>query len=461
LAQQDNDFSKGSVLGHIIRLAVPMTMAQVINVLYNIVDRIYIGRIQENATQALTGMGVCFPIITLIIAFANLIGTGGAPLFSIERGKGDREEADYILGNSATMLIIFGVSLTVFFLLVKRPLLFLLGASEQTFPYANEYLSVYLMGSLFVMLSLGLNSFINAQGFGVIGMLTVAIGAVLNVILDPIFIFTWNMGVKGAALATVISQFAATIWTVRFLTGKKTIHRIEKRCMRVQAARVKKIVTLGLSGFTMAVTNSAVQMVCNASLQTYGGDIYVGTMTVINSVREVVELPVRAIMSSVQPVMSFNYGAKAYGRVKEAIRDIACIEMLFTCVMWAILSLFPEFFIRIFNQDAALIQAAVPAMHIYFFGFFMMTFQYAGQSTFTSLGKSKYAVFFSIFRKGIVVIPLTLLLPGVFGFGVNGIFLAEPISNFVGGIACFATMYFTVYRKLDIWEKEKKVSSNI
>ena len=444
----ENDFSRGSVLSHMIRLAAPMTLAQLINVLYNIVDRIYIGRIPEHATLALTGLGICFPVLTLIIAFANLVGGGGAPLFSIARGQKDMEEAERILGNCTTLLVLFGVTLTIMMFLFKRPLLYLLGASDATFPYANAYLSVYLVGSTFVTVSLGLNNFINAQGFGTTGMLTVAIGAVLNLILDPIFIFAMNMGVQGAALATVISQFAAAAWTVRFLTGKRTLLRIRKSCRACEGQRVRRILSLGLAGFTMAVTNSAVQMTCNAGLKVHGGDIYVGVMTVINSIREVVELPVRGLTNSAQPIMSFNYGAGEYERVKKAICYTAVIQLVYTFSMWGLLELFPEFFIRIFNQDAKLIQVGVPSMHIYFWGFFMMTFQYAGQAAFTALGRSRKAVFFSVFRKGIVVIPLTLILPGLFGLGVNGIFLAEPISNFLGGTACFLTMYLTLYRKL-------------
>lgn len=450
--QQEHDFSKGSVLSHMMRLAVPMTAAQLINVLYNIVDRIYIGRIPEHATRALTGLGVCFPIITIVIAFANLVGSGGAPLFSIERGKGKDEEAERILGNSFTLLVCFGLALTVVVLLAKRPLLYLLGASDVTFPYADSYLSVYMLGSVFVTVSLGLNNFINAQGFGGMGMLTVAIGAVLNVLLDPLFIFSMGMGVQGAALATVLSQLAAAIWTVRFLTGKRTLLRIRRKCLACQARRVKQILGLGLSGFTMAVTNSAVQMVCNASLQAYGGDIYIGVMTVINSIRELVERPIMGVNFSAQPILSFNYGAQKYDRVKATIRYLASIQLVLTFSMWGMLSAFPGFFIRIFNNDPALVQAGIPSMHLYFFGFFMMTFQYAGQSVFMALGKAKKAMFFSVFRKGIVVIPLTLLLPRLFGLGVNGVFLAEPISNFVGGAACSLTMYLTLYRKLE--EKE-------
>lgn len=446
--QSTSDFSKGSIPSNIIRLAVPMTLAQLVNVLYNIVDRIYIGRIGADATNALTGLGVCFPIITIVIAFANLIGTGGSPLFSIQRGAGNDDEAEAILGNCLTLLLCFGASLTVIGLLLRRPLLLALGASETTLPYSMSYITIYLIGNIFVMLSLGLNSFINAQGFARTGMLTVIIGAVLNLILDPIFIFLLDMGVRGAAYATVLSQFAAAMWTLRFLTGPRTLLHLKRKNLRLQAKRVKKILSLGLAGFTMSVTNSLVQIVCNSSLQFYGGDLYVGVMTVINSVREIIMLPINGISSSAQPVMSFNYGARLHSRVKQSIRFTSAILILYSLAVWGMVSAFPHFFIHIFNTDPALTTAGVPSMHLYFFGFFLMALQFSGQSVFTALGKSRYAIFFSIFRKGIVVIPLTLLLPHIAGLGVNGVFIAEPISNLVGGCACFTTMYLTVYRKL-------------
>lgn len=444
----NKDFSKGSVLSNMIQLAVPMTLAQLINVLYNIVDRIYIGRIPENATLSLTGLGVCFPIITMVIAFANLIGMGGAPLFSIERGKGNEEEAGKIMGNCFTLLILLGITLTILGFVFKTPLLWALGASKDTMPYADGYLSIYLCGSIFVMISLGLNSFINAQGFAGYGMATVAIGAILNLILDPIFIFVMHMGVKGAALATILSQFVAAMWTFRFLTGKKTIIRLQKEAMRLRFSRVKQIVTLGMAGFTMSITNSLVQMVNNASLQTWGGDIYVAVITVINSVREVIQMPVNGFSNAAQPIMSFNYGAKEYKRVKETIKYNTMILLFYTLAAWGLVSAFPEFCISVFNKDAELLAVGVPSMHIYFFGFFMMAFQFAGQAVFQALGYAKYAIFFSIFRKVVIVIPLILILPGVGGLGVQGVFLAEPISNFIGGAACFITMLLTVYKKL-------------
>ena len=438
------DFTRGSVLSNIIRLAIPMTFAQLINVLYNIVDRIYIGRIPEHATLSLTGLGVCFPLITIVIAFANLVGMGGAPLFSIERGRGHEKEAERILGNSFALLLILGISLTVLGYIFKTPLLWLLGASSQTIGYAQGYMNIYLIGSTFVMISLGLNSFINAQGFGNMGMATVAIGAVMNLILDPVFIFVMHMGVQGAALATIISQFAAACWTFRFLTGKRTIIRLRKRAMKLAADRVRRILVLGLAGFTMSLTNSLVQMVNNAALQTWGGDIYVAVITVINSIREVVQMPIQGITNSAQPVMSFNYGAGRYDRVRECIRIMAFMGIIYLLAIWGLISLFPEFWIRIFNHDPDLIRAGVPAMHIYFFGYVFMGLQFSGQAVFQALGYARYAIFFSIFRKVVIVIPLILLLPGL-GFGAHGVFMAEPISNLVGGGACIITMLRTVY----------------
>ena len=441
------DFSQGSVRRNIVRLAVPMTLAQLINVLYNIVDRIYIGHIEEGNVLALTGVGVCLPVITMIIAFANLVGMGGGPLFSIERGKGEEQEAEYILGNSFVLLILFGIALTAVGLVIKRPLLYLLGASDQTYPYAGSYMTIYLFGTIFVLVSLGLNSFINAQGFGRTAMVTVALGAGLNVLLDPLFIFVFGLGVRGAAIATVISQFAAAVWTLRFLLGKRAVIRLRRDRLGLEVKRVFRIMGLGVSGFTMSVTNSLVQMVCNSTLQQFGGDLYVGVMTIVNSVREVTVMPVSGISSGAQPVMGYNYGAGRYDRVRQSIRFMSFTTILYTLIAWLAVFLFPEIFLGIFSSDPSVIQAGTGCLHIYYFGFFMMALQFCGQTTFTGLGFSGRAVFFSIFRKVVIVVPLTLLLPYVGGLGVKGVFWAEPISNFIGGGACFLTMYLTVYRR--------------
>lgn len=443
-----NDFSKGSVIGTILRLAGPMTFAQLINLLYNIIDRMYIGHLPENSTLALTGLGLTFPIVMLVSAFTRLFGMGGAPLFSIARGKQDEERAGLILGNAFCMLLLSGIVLTIAGLLIKKPLLYAFGASDQTFPYADSYLSIYLVGSIFVMISLGMNSFINAQGFAKKGMMTVMIGAVLNIILDPIFIFVFDMGVQGAALATILSQGVSAVWVLHFLVSKQAIIPLTKEHMKLQLPLVKEITSLGTAGFIMAFTNSAVSVVCNASLQAFGGDIYVGIMTVINSNREVITMPISGITSASEPVMGFNYGAKKYDRVKTAIKFTATAGIIYTTLVWILLLVFPRSFIHFFNSNAQLIELGVPAMTIYFFGFFMMSFQFGGQTTFTALGYSKHAIFFSLFRKAIIVIPLTLLLPHIGNLGVHGVFLAEPISNFIGGAACFITMLRTVWPKL-------------
>ena len=450
-----NDFSKGSVVKNIVSLGLPMTLAQLINILYNIVDRMYIGRIPEHATLSLTGLGLSMPIITVVIAFANLFGMGGAPLCSIARGKGDTKGAEKIVGNAFTMLLCTGLLLTIIGLLFKKPLLYAFGASDATFPFADSYLSIYLLGSVFVTVSLGMNSYINAQGFARVGMVTTLIGAVLNIILDPFFIFTLGMGIQGAAIATVISQFASAAWTVRFLTSPKAILRIRVSCMRPCGKTIRDITTLGLSNFMMAITNSIVQVVCNATLSIYGGDLYVGVMTVINSIREIVSMPVSGVTNGSQPVISFNYGADKYDRIKTAIRCMAVSCIVYTTAIWGILHLFPVFFIHIFNTQADLVEAAVPSMQIYYFGFFMMSLQFSGQTVFQALGKAKYAIFFSVLRKVVIVAPLTILLPRWITPAVNGVFLAEPISNFIGGTACFVTMLIVVRKELKMAEQKE------
>ena len=448
MEKQENDFSKGSVMANILRLAVPMTLAQLINVLYNIVDRIYIGMIPENATLSLTGLGLCLPIISMVGAFANLFGMGGAPLCSIERGRGNIKEAEAIMGNSFVLMVLVGVILTVLGLAVKRPMLYLFGASDATIGYADAYITIYLLGNVFVMMGLGMNSFINSQGFGTIGMMTVLLGAIANILLDPLFIFVFHMGVQGAALATIISQFLSAMWILAFLTGKKALLRLKPSPMRLSRKRILDITGLGMSGFTMSITNSSVQVMYNALLQSYGGDLYVGVMTVINSVREVISMPVQGVTQSAQPILGYNYGAGEYGRVKKGIVFTSVVSIVYTFLIWSAVHGFPEFFIRIFNREGDLVEAGIPAMRVYFFGFFMMSLQFAGQAVFVGLGKAKRAVFFSIFRKVIIVIPLMILLPVLFGLGTTGVLMAEPISNFIGGIACFATMLVTVWPEL-------------
>lgn len=443
-----NDFSQGSVARNIINLALPMTLAQLINVLYNVVDRMYIGHIPDASSLAITGLGLTFPIITTITAFTNLFGMGGAPLCSIARGRGDVEQAETIMCNSFLLLVLTGGILTVLFQCFKDPILWLFGASADTFPYAHAYITIYLWGSIFVMIGLGMNSFINSQGFARIGMMTVLLGAIVNIILDPLFIFVFHMGVRGAALATVISQFLSALWVLRFLTSSKAILHLRLNRMKLQPKLILRITGLGLSSFVMSATNGLVQIACNKVLFLHGGDMYVGIMTVINSIREVVTMPVLGMTNAAQPVLGYNYGAGKFDRVKESIRFMSITCIVYTTVIWLCLHFFPEPFIHLFNSESELIALGVPAMNIYFFGFFMMSLQFSGQSVFTGLGKSKQAVFFSLLRKAIIVVPLTIFLPQVFDLGVYGVFLAEPISNFIGGAACFITMMMTVWRKM-------------
>jgi putative MATE family efflux protein len=397
---------------------------------------------------ALTGVGLTFPVVTLIMAFMALFGNGGVPLFSIARGAKDEEEAGKILGNSFALLLVSGILLTVAGYVFCKPILFSFGASEESYVYAKQYLDIYLIGTIFSMSATGLNGYINAQGFPKIGMLSVIIGAVINIILDPIFIFACNMGVAGAALATIISQFISALWVLRFLFGKRAIVPLKIKNIRISLERTKEIFKLGTSNFIMHGTNCLVQVACNSTLQSYGGDLYVGIMTVVNSVREIFILPINGIVSGSQPVISFNYGAKDNERVKSGIRFNTFIGSAYTMIAWIFILIAPGFWFGIFSDDIMMMNAGIGMLKIYFFGFVFMALQFAGQSTFQSLGDAKHAIFFSLLRKAIIVVPLALILPKV-GFGVKGVFLAEPISNVIGGIACYTTMRLTIYRSLN------------
>lgn len=443
------DFGTGKIWRHILAQALPLTLAQLVQILYNLIDRIYIGHLPGDAQgMALTGIGITFPVITLIAAFTNLFASGGAPLCAIARGKKDEKRAADIMGNTLSMQIIVGVLAGIVFFLTMKPLLYLLGASDVTYPYAASYLRIYLLGTVFLMIGTGMNFFINLQGFPRIGMMITLIGAVLNMILDPLFMFVFDMGVEGAAIATVISQLVSAVWVLRFLTGKRAVLRLGWQNMIPKRKLIKETIVLGMAGFVMQATNCLIQAVCNASLGSYGGDIYIGVMTILNSIREILGLPVNGISSGSQPVISYNYGAKEYKRVKESIRFISLVGSVYMMITWLIIMVFPDFFIRLFSSDGTILEYGRSAVRIYFMAFFMMQFQFIGQSAFTALGKSKQAIFFSIFRKVIIVLPLTLLLPTV-GLGVDGVFWAEPVSNVIGGLACFITMLFTVYRRLD------------
>jgi len=442
-----NDFSKGPVWRRIITQAVPLTIAQLVQLLYNVVDRIYIGHMGEGESLALTGVGLTFPIVTLILAFTALVGMGGVPLFSMERGGGDNEKAGKILGNSFGLLLICSAILTMVGYVFGKSILFAFGASDESYVYASQYLYIYLIGTVFSMTATGLNGYINAQGFPKIGMLSIIIGAVVNIILDPIFIFMFDMGVAGAALATVISQAISAVWVLRFLTGKRTLIPLQLKHIRISRNITKDIFRLGTSNFIMQGTNCVVQIACNATLQSFGGGIYVGIMTVLNSIREIFILPISGIVNGAQPVISFNYGAKEYKRVKQGINFNALIGSAYTLIAWLLILIFPRFWFGIFSDDLQMMEIGIEMLKIYFFGFVFMALQFAGQSAFQALGDAGHAIFFSLLRKAFIVVPFTLLLPKA-GFGAKGVFLAEPISNVIGGLACYITMRTTIYKKL-------------
>ena len=446
-SKEKRDFSTGPVWKCIVAQAIPLTIAQLVHLMYNVVDRIYLGHMGNGDSMALTGVGLTFPIVSLIMAFTALFGTGGVPLFSIERGAGNEERAGKILGNSFALLITGSFVLTAVGYLFAKPILFAFGAGEESYVYAKAYLDIYLIGTIFSMISTGLNGYINAQGFPRIGMLSVTIGAVCNIILDPIFIFGMNMGVAGAALATVISQAVSAFWVLRFLTGKKVLIPLQRKNISISKDITKDICKLGTAGFIMQGTNCLVQVACNSTLQTFGGDLYVGIMTVTNSVREIFTLPITGLTSGAQPVIGYNYGAKKYDRVRAGIRFNTLIGTSYTAIAWLLVIIFPKFWFGIFSDDILMTEPGIEALKIYFFGFVFMALQFAGQSTFQALGDAKHAIFFSLLRKAIIVVPLTLLLPRL-GLGVLGVFVAEPVSNVIGGTASYVTMRMTVYRKM-------------
>lgn len=449
------DFEHGPVGRNMIQSALPMLVAQLFALLYNIVDRIFLGRIPGEGTMALAGVGLCFPLVILTIGFANLFGTGGAPLFSIALGAKDRESARHI--QTTAFLLVSGAALaiTAVGLLFSRPFLLLFGGSEATLPYALPYLRIYLLGTFCSMVVTGMNPFINAQGYTGFGMLTVSVGALLNVVLDPVFIFALHLGTAGAAIATVISQTVSAAMVLWFLRRRcellLTVHR--PRDFRTVAGN---ITSLGTAGFIMAVTNALVTLSCNSVLSRFGGDLYVSIMTILASVRQFVDVPALAVSEGTSPVMSYNYGAGRPGNVRKAIRLMTIANLTYTLAIWLFILWKPQWFIGIFTNDKTILADAIPALHLYFFAFIGQGLQYCGQTTFKALNKKRQAIFFSLFRKAIIVIPLTFLLPHLFGLGTDGVFMAEPVSNVVGGTACFVTMMLTVWRELGREERRQK-----
>lgn len=450
-SRRKNDFSQGSIPKNILSLAIPLTVAQLTVVLYNVVDRAFIGHIDAIGRDAFTGIGLVMPVTYIITAFANLCGTGGAPLCSIARGEGDEGRASRIMGVSFTFLLLLGAALTAVFYLFHEPFLYLVGGSPDTVGHARSYLLIYLAGTIPVMIGLGMNPFINAQGFGRTGMMTTLLGAVINLILDPLFIFVLGMGVRGAALATVIAQVCSAAWVLAFLTGRRAILRLDRGSLGLDGPILRRVCGLGLTGFTFSVTNSLVQAIGNAQLQSCGapsgtGDLYVAAMTAITSVREIVFQPIRGLTQGAQPVLGYNYGAGRYGRVRESIRFLTVSCLACNVVVWLLLLAFPGVFILLFNDDPALLEVGVKTMRIYYAAYVMMSFQMIGQNTFVALGRAKQAVFFSLWRKVVLVMPLMLVFPRF--WGPAGVFAAEPVSDVVGGGICYLTMMATVGREM-------------
>ena len=428
-------------------LAVPAITSQVVNALYNMVDRMYIGHIPEVGSTALTGVGVCFPIIMIISAFAYLMGMGGAPRASIYMGKKDNDTAEKILGNSFSALILSSVILTVTVLLFKEPLLYLFGASENTISYAKSYMTIYAVGTIFVQLTLGMNAFISAQGFSKISMMTVIIGAVSNIILDPILIFGFNMGVRGAATATVLSQAISAVWALKFLCGKNTILRIKKENLKLQPSIFFPCMALGIAPFAMQSTESILVLCFNSSLLKYGGDLAVGAMTILSSIMQFAMLPLQGITQGGQPLISYNYGAKKMDRIKQAFKfqTICCIT--YTAVIWLIAEFAPSVFISIFTSDPQLAELSRWAIRIYLACIFLMGIQVSCQQTFIAFGNSKISAFLAVFRKILVLIPLIYILPAIMSDNVKAVFLAEPIAD---AIAVFttATLFYINFKKI-------------
>ena len=450
------DFEHGTVTGNILGAALPMLVAQILNLLYNIVDRIYIARIPNIGTAALGAVGLCFPLIVVITAFSNLFGSGGAPLFSIYRGKGEPQRAANVMNTSFTMVCVCAVVLMAVGFIFARPLLVLFGASTDALVYAYPYLMIYLIGTLPSMIATGMNPFINAQGYSTIGMTSVAVGAVANLLLDPLFIFVLGFGVQGAAIATVISQALSAVFVFVFLTRKSElkVRFLKKKEFSECIGYAKNIVSLGTAGFIMQLTNSLVSICCNNILSDVGGDIYISVMTIVSSVRQLVETPIYAMNEGTSPILSYNYGACRPARVRKAMAVMSTMILGYTAVMWSIIILLPNALIGIFSSDAALMQDAVLALKQYFAAFICMDFQYIGQTVFKSLNKKKQAIFFSLLRKVFIVVPLTYMMPYMFHMGTAGVFLAEPVSNVIGGTLCLVVMLCTVLPELKRMEKQ-------
>ena len=429
----------------LLKLALPTVTAQIINMLYNIVDRIYIGHIPKTGSLALTGLGVCMPIIMIISAFAALIGFGGAPRASIFMGKGENDSAEKTLGNCFTTQIIISIILTIVLLFGNRFFLMAFGASDNTIDFATSYMNIYALGTIFVQLTLGMNSFVTAQGFSKTGMLTVVIGAVCNIILDPIFIFVLGLGVKGAAIATIISQGVSCIWVISFLTGRKTFLKIKKKYLMPSADVILPCMALGVSTFVMQASESVISVCFNSSLLKYGGDVAVGAMTILTSVMQFAMLPLQGIGQGAQPVTSYNYGAKNTDRVKKTFKILITVSLSYSVIFWALIQMFPSVFAGIFSSDKSLVTFTADALKIYCGMLFMFGIQIACQMTFVAIGNAICSVIVAVVRKFVLLLPLIYIVPNFVSNKTNGVYMAEPIADFIA--VSFTVIIFSVQFK--------------
>ena len=439
------DLGKGSIPKLLAQLAIPVVVAQIVNLLYNIVDRIYIGHIPKTGSLALTGLGVCMPIIMIISAFAALIGFGGAPRASIFMGKGENDSAEKTLGNCFTTQIIISIILTIVLLFGNRFFLMAFGASDNTIDFATSYMNIYALGTIFVQLTLGMNSFVTAQGFSKTGMLTVVIGAVCNIILDPIFIFVLGLGVKGAAIATIISQGVSCIWVISFLTGRKTFLKIKKKYLMPSADVILPCMALGVSTFVMQASESVISVCFNSSLLKYGGDVAVGAMTILTSVMQFAMLPLQGIGQGAQPVTSYNYGAKNTDRVKKTFKILITVSLSYSVVFWALIQMFPSVFAGIFSSDKSLVTFTADALKIYCGMLFMFGIQIACQMTFVAIGNAICSVIVAVVRKFVLLLPLIYIVPNFVSNKTNGVYMAEPIADFIA--VSFTVIIFLVQFK--------------
>ena len=444
---EEEKLSRGSIWKLIFTMGVPVLIAQIVNMLYNIVDRIYIGHIEVIGSDALTGLGVCNPIIMFVSAFAAFAGFGGAPLASIAMGKGDRRRAEKILGNATFMIIVFSVILTAVFMAVKKPFLELVGASEVTYPYADEYISIYLLGTLFVQVSIGLNSFITAQGKSRTAMFSVLIGAVTNIILDPIFIFAFDMGVKGAAIATVLSQLFSALWVFLFLASDKSELRIRAEYLKPDIKVIGSVMALGVSPFIMQSTEALISIVLNSGLQKYGGDLYVGSLTILQSVMQFITTPINGFTQGVQPIMSYNFGAGNKDRVIQTFKRMTLLVVSVSFVIALSTMLFPSFYASLFTENRELIALVDRVMPIFMCGMLIFGIQLSCQTAFMALGQAKISLFVALQRKVILLIPFALIFPIVMGGDVMGIYVAEPAADIIAVICCL-TLFLLNIRKI-------------